>query len=63
MHEQVIHKALQLASSTRESYLRLVILNHLGHRVSQKRSHDAFGHRAGHDRLRGIEQKDILEPK
>ena len=60
---RVRNKALQLASSTRTSYLLLVILNHLGHRGSQKPSHDAFSHRADHGRLRGIEQKDILEPK
>ena len=48
-----VHKALQLASSTRTSYLRLVLLKHLGLRGPQKPIHDAFGHRADHGRLRG----------
>src|ERR1041385_1049836 len=58
-----IQKALQLASSTRTSYLRLVLLNYLGLRRAQKPIHDASGHLANHGRLRGIEQNDILEPK
>ena len=61
MQEQVVphlygnrvHKALQLASSTRTSYLRLVLLKHLSLRGAQKPIHDAFGHRADHGRLRG----------
>jgi hypothetical protein len=50
---RVRNKALQLASSTRTSYLRLVLLKHLGLRGPQKPIHDAFGHRADHGRLRG----------
>ena len=50
---RVRNKALQLASSTRTSYLRLVLLKHLGLRGAQKPIHDAFGHRADHGRLRG----------
>ena len=46
-------KALQLASSTQTSYLRLVLLKHLGLRGPQKPIHDAFGHHANHGRLRG----------
>ena len=57
-----VQKALQLASSTRTSYLRLVLLNHLGLRGAQKPIHDAFGHLPDPGRLRGIEQNDILEP-
>ena len=68
-HEQVpfygvrirVHKALQLASSTRTSYLRLILFNHLGLCGAQKPIHDAFGHLANHGRLRGIEQNGILE--
>src|SRR4051812_6015076 len=69
MHEQMpffggriwVHKATQLASSTRTSYLRLVLLNHLGLCEAQKPIHDASSHLANHDRLRGIEQNNILE--
>lgn len=50
---RVRNKAIQLASSTRTSYLRLVLLKHLGLRGAQKPIHDAFGHRADHGRLRG----------
>ena len=50
---RVRNKALQLASSTQTSYLRLVLLKHLGLRGAQKPIHDAFGHRADHGRLRG----------
>ncbi|KAK1694294.1 hypothetical protein QYE76_010991 [Lolium multiflorum] len=47
-----VHKARQLASSTRTSYLLLVISNHLGCRGFQKPSHNAFAHHADHGRLR-----------
>jgi hypothetical protein len=50
---RVRNKAIQLASSTRTSYLRLVLLKHLGLRGPQKPIHDAFGHHADHGRLRG----------
>ena len=62
MQEQVVphlpgiwvrNKALQLASSTQTSYLRLVLLKHHDLRRAQKPIHDAFGHRADHGRLRG----------
>src|ERR1043165_5592266 len=69
MHEKMpfyggriqVHKANQLASSTRTSYLRLVLLNHLGLREAQKPIHDASSHRANPVRLRGIDQNNILE--
>src|SRR3954467_14486856 len=41
-----VHKATQLASSTRTSYLRLVLLNHLGLHGAQKPIQDASGHLA-----------------
>ena len=50
---RVRNKALQLASSTWTSYLRLVLLKHLGLRGAQKPIHDAFSHRVDHGRLRG----------
>ena len=56
------NKALHLASLTRTSYLRLVLLKHLGLRGPQKPIHDAFGDRADHGRLR-VEQNGILEPR
>src|ERR1041384_7044906 len=56
-----VHKASQLASWTRTSYLRLVLFNHLGLREAQKPIHDASNHHANHGRLRGIEQNNILE--
>src|SRR4051812_37971595 len=69
MHEQMpfyggrirVHKATQLASSTRTSYLCLALLNHLGLREAQEPIHDASSHHANHGRLRGIEKKNILE--
>src|SRR3954468_2223064 len=48
-----VHKATHLASSTWTSYLRLVILNHLGLREPQKPIHDASSHLANHSRMRG----------
>src|SRR4051812_43652463 len=56
-----VHKATQLASSTQTSYLRLVLLNHLGLREAQKPIHDASSHHVNHGPLRGIEQNNILE--
>src|SRR4051812_23371619 len=50
-----VHKATHLASSTRTSYLCLIILNHLGLREAKKPIHDASTHHANHGRLRGIE--------
>src|SRR3954464_13579436 len=47
-------KATQLASSTRTSYLRLVLLNHLGLREAQKTIHDASSHHAKRGRSRGM---------
>src|SRR3954467_1035244 len=46
-----VHKATQLASSTRASYLCLVLLNHLGLREAQKPIHDASSHLGNHGRL------------
>src|SRR3954468_14257613 len=57
-----VHKATQLASSTRTSYLCLVLLNHVSLREAQKPIHGASSHLANHGRLRGIEQNNILEP-
>src|SRR3954464_1284058 len=57
-----VHKATYLASSTRTSYLRLVLLNHLSLCEAQKPIHDASSHLENHGRLRGIEQNNILEP-
>src|SRR3954469_18420189 len=56
-----VHKTTQLASSTRTSYLRLILLNYLGLREAQKSIHDASSHHANHGHLRGIEQSNILE--
>ena len=50
---RVRNKALQLASSTRTSYLHLILLKHLGLHGAQKPIHNALGHRADHGRLRG----------
>src|ERR1041384_4564800 len=55
------HKATQFASSTWTSYLRVVLLNHLGLREAQKPIHDTSSHHANHGRLRGIQQNNILE--
>src|SRR3954468_8082478 len=69
MHEQKpfyggrirVHKATQLASSTRTSYLRIILLNHLGLREAKKFIHDASSYLVNHGRLRGIEKNNILE--
>ena len=59
---RVHNKALQLASSTQTSYLRLVLLKHLGLCGAQKPIHDALVIVRTMVAC-GVEQNDILEPR